>query len=879
MTGIDLSAEIGDNSVDFQKNMTIQTDDGTQPFIKFLFFVSENETKIQLTSCVIDTKKVICSIIENDEDIGGYTSQTEAVILIHNLSLCVNKPMWMSVPKPINPSKELFLHIENTFEIVFENCDEHVAEEVFDRLVYATSGLVDHFVENAILDDIKSLISAANPMFQTANITRLLGYKPLTLDKYAIFQLKNICELKCWDVGVNVAKELYDAIAGQLKTLVIPSVAIQSLIGELKDRERYVIENRFFKFNKTLEELGAELGLTRERVRQITSKVERKFRASHSKMNLIKAIFRSLKVLCDCDCCFTTSELDKYSVSENGLKFLSEVLGDEYSLFHISDTDYIVFTDQEGKCIWLEYIEDVSRSIPALLLPDEQRSIVKAISSSLSDLGYEISNSIIIALVFRKYVKKGSVLVKKSLRIGDRYEIVLEKFFPDGIRLYQAEDMELFRKGYAALFEDDKIADNDHAVISRVADRCLLIDRGTYILNKKTDLPVDLAQRILDFIEQYPFDMVMTNAIMHKFHADLIAIGVENKYYLHSIIKQHFSNKFSFRRDYVIKGEVTGNFYANITAFVAAHPEGVSFNMLQNHFQGIPETVLYFALSEDDDIIPMYNKMYTHKSNIIFPEQQQVLASLKETVAQEHIVSDEQAFSLLRRNYSDFIANNNISTGWLLFSILRSFFSEEFNFSRPHIIDRTFDSKNGQEALRSSFWGKKRVEIADIKGYAKEKQIYIFDLSKLLDSYNERYFILDKEQLISIDELGYSKDDFTRIEDIVFDALGNQDFSEISILNVVNSLPRANIAITEWLLYSIINRFGTRLTAVTSASQFMKSTPLVFRNGIDIDTVREEFATSMFIRQTVKIDDLSDIDNLIEGIIDIDSIWEEGGQA
>ncbi len=876
MTDIAHSAEIDDSPVGFQNNAAMQKDWETQPFIKVSLSMSESETKIQLASCIVDARKVICSFIENDGDISKYTSLTETTILIQRLSLRVNEPIYRLASKPMQPSKIFFTQCENSFEIWFRDCDDFAAGEVYDRLIYAISSIYDYFAENVILARLKRLILTANPLFQTANAVRLLGYKPLAFDEYAILQIKDILKLESWAIGATVAKGIYESLDKQIKILVIPSEAIETLIADLHEREKYIVVNRFLESSKTLEELGAELGLTRERVRQIASKVERKFHASHSKMNLIKTVFYSLKVLCDSEHCFALSELDKYGVSEGGLKFLSEVLDGNFALIHISDTDCIAFADKDGKCDWLEHIENVTHSIPALLLPDEQQSIVEAIIAFLKELGYEIPEHIIATIVFRKYIKNGSALVKKSLRMGDRFEIVLEKFFPDGIRLYQAEDMALFRKRYDALFEDDKISDNDHAVISRVADRCVLIDRGTYILNKKTELPAELAQRILEFVIQYLFDMVMTNSIMHKFNSELTAIGVDNKYYLLSVLKQHFADKFSFRRDYVIKGENTGNFYGNITGFVEPHPGGVSFHDLQLQFQGIPDAVLYFALSEDDNIIPMYNKMYIHKSNIIFPEHQKVLPYLRGVVTQEHIVSDERALGLIKRYYPDFVANNNINTSWFLFSVLRSFFHEEFNFSRPHIIDLTFDSANGREALRSSFWGKKYVEILDIKNYAKEKQIQIYDLSKLLDSYCDRYFILNKERLISIDEIGYSPDEFAHVEDIVIDALEDLGYADIAKLNVVNILPRANIAITEWLIYSIINKYGTRLTAITSTSQFMNSAPLVVRNGADIETIREDFASSGASAQTVRIDDLSDIDSLVERIIDLEFMWREG---
>jgi len=846
-----------------------------EPYIMFSLFVSD-EVVIHMVSRVIDVAKTVRLFIENHKYINEYVSQeTESEAVLIGLSICSNSPWLPLVPKPIQPIENLLTDHKNTYSIKFQDCDEFAAGEVYDRLLYAMSGICDYFATNDILKNLKELVLNANPLFTTAKVARLLGYIPTLFEKQSIYELSDVFKMIKWDVSVSVAKGIYSSIDKQINLLVDPSDAIESLTADLSERQKYIIENRYLRASRTLEELGSELGITRERVRQIAANVERKFKTP-CKLNLIKAVFFSLQVLCECEYCFTIDELKKFGVSESALMFFSGVLEDKYNLVHIYDTNCIALYEKCGKCEWLEYIKKVADSIPALLLHDESQNIIQEISSSLAEAGYFIPGNIIAAIAFQKYFKNGTVRVKKSLSIGDRYEIVLEKFFPNGINPYRTGDMKLFRKAYATLFDDDKISDNDHAVIARVADRCVLIDRGTYILNKKTELPANLSRRILNFILRYPYDMIMTNAIMHRFNTELAAIGVDNKYYLLSVLKQHFSNKFSFRRDYVIKGEDTGNFYSNITGFVQSNPEGISFHELQGYFEGIPDAVLYFALSEDDSIIPMYNKMYTHKSNIIFPEQQQVLGFLQGVISQEHIVSDERAYGLLKRNYPDFIANNNINTSWFLFSILRSFFPDEFKFSRPHIIDSSFDSANGREALRSSFWGKRYVNISDIKDYAKEKQIQIYDLSKLLDSYSDRYFILNKEQLISIDEIGYSFEEFAQVEDIIIKALKPMEYSEIAKLNVINLLPKATVKLTEWIIYSIINKYGTQLSVTTSTPQFMNSVPLVFRNSIDIETVRDDYVSSGAVAQTVRIDDLSDIDRLVEGIIDLDFVWEDG---
>jgi hypothetical protein len=840
-------------------------------YITATLHITEKDSRIDLSSTKIHLERLIGLFVHYDKEIGAYLSlfgTNEA--MFSGITISSTKQLILCTPEPLSINEDVYVNYENTYCIKFKDCDDVAVAEFYDRLLRSISSICDWLASNELLSILQKLIKNMNQFFHSARLTHLLGSDYHSLRKQSIATLYDIAEANRWYVKSVDAKKICDLLAKRTKILIEPSPTIDLLIGDLPKREKIIMEKRCLFANKTLEELGVELGLTRERVRQLNLKAIKRIRTSKKKMNLVKSVIYTIMALCECEYCITDDELEKFCVSENVLAFLVEMLGCGMIIERVKRTDIILFSSIYMKHEWVEYIEKLSNSMPSLLLPEERIKIIEDVVGNLSDLGFIIPKSIVDKIVFRDYIASGKATVKKSLTLGDRYEIVLEKFFPDGIKVYQARDMELFRNGYKVLFDDDRIADNDHAVISRIISKCALIDRGTYILNKKFELPDGLLQQIADYINKYQFDMVLANAIMHRFNSELLNVGIENKYHLLGVLKQHFSTEYSFRRDYVVKGENTGNFYKNISDYVKTKTNGVNFYELKNYFMGVPDPVLYFALSCDENIIPMYNKMYIHKDNINFPEQQSMLVYLKDIITRERIVSDERIFHLIKRAYPDFIANNNIDSRWFLFSVLRSFFAEEFKFNRPHIIDSSFDSANGQEALKNSFWGKKQVDISAIKQYARERRIYIYDLSKLLDSYSDRYFILNKEQLISIDEIGYTRDEFNKVEDIVFEALGEMEYSEISRLNIVNILPKANISITEWVIYSIINRFGTRLTAITSSSQFMRSVPIVMRNSVDVDTIRDEFALLDASMQTIKIDDLSDIDKLIEDIVDLD---------
>ncbi|MCL2149516.1 MAG: hypothetical protein FWH51_01110 [Dehalococcoidia bacterium] len=823
-----------------------------QLHIQTSIFVSDAEADIHITSAHIDTAKVVQLFLEHEKEIVACVSAKSTLdVVVEGLLVRPNKLPLLVSHKPFPLPRDLLSEHENSHDIRFRNCDEFAVEEVYDRLTAFVCRVADYLQSNAVLLKLKELVHSTAPIFLAAKISRLVGRSCPALDALSVITLSDIDSIEVWNVSLPEATEIGELLERRLKQLVVPAAALDALTADLSERDRCIIENRGLKNSKTLAAIGEEYGITRERVRQISEKIVAKFKAPQgAKRALIRALFFSVKILSDCEHCITGEELNTYGIPGKALLFLSDTMGRKY-VTHIAETDMIVFYGDDGTCQWLEDIEKMANSLPPVLSAEEQQDIVEETSGSLRKMGFEISKDIIKEIVFHKHATTGAMFATKPLCQTEKYAIVLEKFFPDGIKVYRPEVLDHFREKYRELFSDKKIAINDHALVARIIDKCMLIDRGTYMLYKKTELPVELSQQILTFISQYPYTMVMVNAIMHRFKSELAAIGIENKYHLHGTLKQHFAAQFTFRRDYVVKGEVTDTLYANIAGFVESNPEGVSIQDLQEHFQGIPSAVLRYALTIDDNILSVYSNRCIHKKYIIFPEHDLVLQYLKEYIAREHILSGKRAYRMLYREFPSFFAKNHIGTSWFLLSILRTFFKDEFRINRPYIIDLATDATDGYAMLKSSFWGKSSVDIADIKKYAKEKQIKTTGLLKLLDSYNDGYFMLNKEKLISIDEVGYSQDDYLRIEDVLLEALGNANYAEIAKLNVIESLPRAKVPLSEWLIYSIIHKYGTRLSAITSVHQFADAVPLVMRSNADPKSVKDEYASVAGLRRRI----------------------------
>ena len=114
-------------------------------------------------------------------------------------------------------------------------------------------------------------------------------YLSLKQDFFAMPSLNN-------PVGDDGETELGDMVTGD-ERLSVEDAVVQSdiynrldeIVGTLSEREQYVIKRRFGLDGnevQTLDEIGKQLGVTRERVRQIEAKAIRKLRAPKTMLEL-----------------------------------------------------------------------------------------------------------------------------------------------------------------------------------------------------------------------------------------------------------------------------------------------------------------------------------------------------------------------------------------------------------------------------------------------------------------------------------------------------------------------------------------------------------------------------------------------------------------
>ncbi|MDR2749852.1 MAG: hypothetical protein LBC41_04240, partial [Clostridiales bacterium] len=768
---------------------------------------------ITLKSNYLKTARVIHQFLINCIESTTFqvisNNANETVIKISSIQ--ADQPVVLLAPKPIKLRRDICIDHENYYGIMIQDCDPLMIEDLFDKFQFFIGGAYERVFSAEVLESIKVLIKACRyPSVRGLQVSKFGN--SLFCEKHGLETLGDLLGTDYWDIDLDEARDLQLALSSNLPGLISAVAVKKRLLDGLPDRTKYVIENRLFNITETLKDIATKFDLSKQRILQICQDFEQKVKSSDG-LAVIRSLFHTLKYICDCEHCFSVEELTNYGISERFLMTAAELLG--ISMTHIADTEYIAFCEN-NEVEWLKIVEKNLGSFLMMSVRDWNQLII-GIAEKTKLAGYVIPVDIIEVIWLREHTKANGYVYLKSITASDKFRLVLSHHFPDGIRLFKLDEIDAFRKKYEAMFSDTK-PPSGSAITAKIKEEGHLVDCGVYVLNPVPQLPESLKEQIKNFIHLHPYELVKTEAILHKFRKELSEFQVTNKHHLQSVLRKALP-AFIYRNDYVLKWD---SFSSDITRLLEQHPNGASLQTLASQLSIVTPQSIAFALTQNDSAISKSPNMYIHKNFIKCEEQKALYGFLRYIVPHDRFISDQHAFDQFCSSFPQFLVDNTISTPYYLFGVLRSFFGHDFNFSRPFIVDLSCDCDsenfNGKDSLRSTFWGNNLAGVKTIKKYANDMMIPFYDMSRLLNSFNDGYFIRDTEFIVRIEEIGYGPKEYQQVEDIVSSALGNLKYCEISALpDIFSLLPKSKVKMTDWLVYSILNKYGTLVSVISSS--------------------------------------------------------------
>ena len=605
---------------------------------------------------------------------------------------------------------------------------------------------------------------------------------------------------------------------------------------------------------KTLGCLGDEMGITRERVRQIESKAKRVFNIWQSKTHIISKISAERNG----DTVLSTSELSEY-------------FGDKYSemLFLLRTADSLAYYYDSQLDVFVMGDESISAVIGRLVesLPDafDDKKYADIISDAVEN--QSVPQELLEKAICEEFQKDGSTYHRTHLTLTAIYTEILEKYYPKGIDIYNENELQLFRYIAVEEYGCKNLPDKNRAVSARLSDIGILCGRGKYCPKKKSYISKDLAEKIHQYIVDSPSVIFMTNTLFSVFEDELLPFGIDNKYYLQGVLRELYDSEFVFRRDYISKDESVTSMHAEIVQYVKQFSYPITTEDIKKAFPGVTDIVIAFGTG-DPKIINLFGK-YIHGSKLDLSDANKVYF---ESVLQKFIKGDKvchykELYDFIERDDPDLLRRLFIHFPTSLFAVLEHLFRDQYQFKRPFIANISAEIGDPEEQLRDLVINSDEIVISEITAFAKENHYEIASMLELLNSFNDTHLIMNRETVASIERIGINDDIAEKAIDVLKDEITETKL--ITSLECTYRLPKLDVPWTEWLIYSVVKKWGDSIVVGTTSNQFKLSAPVVAPFG-KLDVQKYEGVTVNTAISIAQVDDLDNIDDLISDFIEFD---------
>lgn len=616
-----------------------------------------------------------------------------------------------------------------------------------------------------------------------------------------------------------------------------------------KENMRIVVQMR--TSHHTLEQIGQILGVTRERVRQIEAKAKRIFAQWQRNHRMILKISAERNG----DTILTPQEIEEYcnEYTDEFLFFLKTFQGSTYT--YDPQLDVFIVGNDTLPARMQDYLEN----LPDIFNASKLAEII--------DNAYEIEDipkEILEKAINNSYKLTGDTYHRCRLSLQKMYSYVLNMYYKQGIHAYDEAELITFRKRVKETYGDVTLPENDRAITARIANLCILSGKGIYRPKSEKYISNNLLEKIHQYILNSDNSIFLTNTLFYEFEEELISEGVDNKYFLQGILHESFANEFVFHRDYVSKDGSFTSIYAEIIRFIKKYDYPVKKSEIHKAFPGVTEIVISFATS-DPSVLNFFGE-YLHESKLKInsPDIHYLRNVIDRTIEDNNPHHCSEIFEIIQSENAVVLSRNAASSSFSTYSILECLFRDQYQFSRPYIAKREVKIGRPGERLHDLIYESDEFQISDIRDFQKESHFQIQCLLDYLNQCNDAYLIADENELVSISCSNITEETSKQIEQIVLDEVDAT--VPISSLQCISKFPQLCIPWTDWLIYSILNKWSNALEVSASTNQFRYAVPLISRKG-KMKASDYSDLTRGSNKPIVMADDLDNIDDLIANII------------
>lgn len=588
---------------------------------------------------------------------------------------------------------------------------------------------------------------------------------------------------------LEVCIDLVNWIASDLKALA--NNAVSRCLNQKNQRGVEVLHQR--SLGRTLEEIGAEWDITRERVRQMEAKAIRLFVATFRRCQC--EIILTISALCDGTSVIRKEQL-KNCLDRKNADILWYILdkGDlngEYYQFDDDIKAVIIGTSDP-----VLNIEKAVDELPESMFVDEAEARI----SELAGKDIHVAE-LLRTEIDRKYKKNGQYLHRGRLTVVEICDYILKTRFPNGYKIADKDYEKQFRRHMLELFGEVKGLPSGHSIDAKMAEVGFLCDRGKYIHPSAISIDPSIVDRINEYISSSPRTVLTFGEIYDALKEGFIGTDITNKYIMQGALNR-FGCLFITRRDYVTK-ESSSNVAEEITLFIKTKGK-IHKSALEDEF-AVDDTRLGQVLARCPEIIALSAGYYIHSDLLVVsPEEVDGIRKYLKTTCAEAPVSTRAMLNDFNMHFTDFVINNEIEFHGNLFGILQYLYRDEFHFSRPFISMEDIGSMTSRSVLLTHMDGIDTIELTDLNDMCESIGIRFLTQTGMLAAIQPEYIRINETTLMRNDLVGITDDVVVQVEENIRSDLQMYRFRPTNQIEDFSWYPEVKVNWNPFLVESVM---------------------------------------------------------------------------
>lgn len=590
-----------------------------------------------------------------------------------------------------------------------------------------------------------------------------------------IGDLKNISEFEVSRITENRKLKEFRNIEKTLSKNFV-TIFADALENFTNERDFAIFQKRMD--GKTLQELGKEYQLTRERIRQ-------KIKNLASKIDVF--MIHVLKLVVDDESyvidpllnvstdCIQEKKLTNLYENEHYGKILVQWCKMNNDFVYLDFAKVFVRSRMSRDGIEEELLNIAESFIGEGMEWSKKIDELKSVMEE-NGYGYMDESSIETFLIQRGYKKYKDFLAKGKQSYGYLCSKVIAEKFPEGIRIYNKNDLDKLREYANTEYGDIGIPDSTRSFGARLSEFLVLSGRGKATAQSNIRVEESLLDSIRGFIENYDGKNVYYSEIFTKYEREIREkSNIDNYNFLHGVLKLYFEGDYDFtNRDYLSKRgdcEVHDN-SERIKEYIISAGRPASRRELKRNVVGFASDIVIFgAIERDAELIQWdYNRYYSLSLMDISKEDKDLLEESVRSIAKENkgYCSDNLLFGEVKKTGEDFLKKNRIKAAINLYFVCKKLLGNKFDFRRPHILEKGLIENISFKTVVPHLIGDTDVlSLGDYQNLAKKLRWSSATTSAVFAEIEQNYMRLNEDMYMKNDDFKIGKEELVQIETVV----------------------------------------------------------------------------------------------------------------